>query len=134
MQFQEELGSRRDARLMVLCKILSFPAVIVAVAFVIVFILLLICTCCVPVCTCFKDLGFKVWVGFSAVIVGLPFVIFSLVWALVGLIFWCLLLPCGVGEVHLQFLLGVPFMTALAVGEGIIGPERAAGAVAVAST
>mmetsp|Transcript_78866 Transcript_78866/g.223159 ORF Transcript_78866/g.223159 Transcript_78866/m.223159 type:complete len:445 (-) Transcript_78866:114-1448(-) len=124
MQFQEELATRRDSKLMVLCKILCLPVVVLSLVFVVFFLLCLVMTFPVPVLMCFKEVGFKVWIGIAATIVGGPFIIFSLVWGLIGLVIWLLLVPCGIGEVHLQFLLGVPFMTALAVGEGIIGPDR----------
>merc|ERR1712039_1019409 len=112
---------------MVVCKILSLPAVLVSVVLVLAFVVSMLATCMIPVCTCFKDFGFKVWVGFAACIVGAPFLIFSIAWALVSSVLWVFLLPCGAGTVHLQFLLGVPFMTVLAVGESVVGPERAVG-------
>jgi len=64
----------------------------------------------------------------GCVLVAGPFLAFSLVWAIFGLLVWTFLLPCGIGEVHLHFLLGVPFMTALAIGEGMIGHDRAVAA------
>uniref|UniRef100_A0A7S0B882 RBR-type E3 ubiquitin transferase n=1 Tax=Pyrodinium bahamense TaxID=73915 RepID=A0A7S0B882_9DINO len=125
MQFQEDLSSRCDSRLMVLCKVLGLPAVLVAVIFIGCFLLLLLVTLPLPALACCREVGFKAWIGLAAGIIGVPFVVFSLCWALIGLVIWMLLLPCGAGEVHLNFLLGVPFMTALALGEGIIGHDRA---------
>mmetsp|Transcript_5990 Transcript_5990/g.15294 ORF Transcript_5990/g.15294 Transcript_5990/m.15294 type:complete len:345 (-) Transcript_5990:76-1110(-) len=122
MQFQQELSSRRDGDLMVVCKICALPAVLVAFLFVVVFVLSLAATVCVFACTCFSETGFKVWIGITGVIVGIPFILFSIAWAIVGLVIWLMLLPFGAGEVHLQFLLGVPFMTALALGEGSVTP------------
>lgn len=127
MQFQDEFGSRRDGRMMIFCKILGLPAVMVSAALVAVFVACLIATLPVPALMCCREIGFKIWIGIAGFIVCLPFAIFSLVWALIGLALWLLLLPFGANEVHLHFLLGVPFMTALAIGEGFVAPGDRAG-------
>jgi len=124
MQFQDGLGSRRDGRIMIVCKALSLPAVLAAVVFVISFGLSLLAVFPLPAFFCCKEIGFKIWVGTAASIVAIPFIAFSLAWAIVGLAVWLFLLPCGAGEVHLQFLLGVPFMTALTLVEGLIMPAE----------
>lgn len=133
MQFQDELGTRCDSRLMLVCKIVSVPAVLMAVVFVTLFLLLLFVMLPVPAITCFRDIGFKIWIAIAAFLVAGPFLAFSLVWAIFGLLVWTVLLPCGIGEVHLHFLLGVPFMTALAIGEGMIGHDRAVAAATATS-
>jgi len=122
MQFQDQLTTWREGKLMVVCKLLSIPAMLASVALLIFFLLCLAVFSFIPMCFCFKELGFKVWMVLAATIAGTPFALFSIVWGLIGIIFWVLLIPCGVGEVHLQFLLGVPIMTTLAICEGVIGP------------
>lgn len=116
MQFQDDGVARRD-RMMIFAKVLALPAVLCTLAFIIVFVALLMVTCFVPLCVCCKERGIKIWIAIAGCIVALPFCIFSLAWAVVGMLLWCMLLPCGADEVHFQFFLGVPFMTALAIGE-----------------
>merc|ERR1719215_72516 len=106
---------------MIVCKLLGLPAVLVSFVFAVLFFVLLFSTMIIPLLFCLKEIGFKVWLGFSGGLVAIPFLIFSLVWAILGLIIWILLLPCGAGEIHLQFLVGVPWMALLALGEGLVG-------------
>lgn len=117
MQFQQELVSPRERRMMVVCKVLALPAVLIALIFLTTFVALLITTSWIFPCLFCSERAFKVWIGLSVSILAVPFVTFSVVWGMFGFLIWLLLLPFGVGEVHLQFLLGVPLMTILAVGE-----------------
>lgn len=125
MQFQDELTNRREGILMVICKIVSLPAMLCSLVFLICFAACMAITVLVPIAFCFKDVGCKVWIWIAICIVGLPFLLFCFAWGIVGVAIWLTMLPCGVGEVHLQFFVGVPLMTNLALCEGIIGPRHA---------
>jgi len=125
MQYQDELKSKRDQHLLTVCKVLGLPAVIVASLLMLVFMLLLIVTLFIPAFLCFREIGFKIWVGFAGAIMAIPFVTFCLAWAIIGLIQWLLLLPWCPGETHLSFLVGVPFMTALSISETLVSPGQA---------
>jgi hypothetical protein len=117
---------------MLLCRILSIPAMLGAVCFLVLFALFLLVFLFVPLMVCCRENGVKAWIITVATIVGIPFVIFSVLWAIVGAFLWVLLVPCGAGAVHLQFFLGVPLMTTLAICEGIVGPEGLIGPGAAA--
>eukprot|EP00929_Paragymnodinium_shiwhaense_P079557 TRINITY_DN41468_c0_g1_i1.p1 TRINITY_DN41468_c0_g1~~TRINITY_DN41468_c0_g1_i1.p1 ORF type:complete len:662 (+),score=82.50 TRINITY_DN41468_c0_g1_i1:122-2107(+) len=122
MQFHDAMTGRRESKLMLVCRILSLPGMLASVVFLAAFTACLLAFCFIPCMFLFKEIGFKIWIGTAAVIVGVPFVLFSSVWAIFGTILWVLMTPCGAGEVHLNFFLSVPLMTALAICEGIIGP------------
>jgi len=125
MQFQNEVKSRHGAKLMVVCKIFSFPAMLASIVFLILFALSLVATLFLPFCFCCKEIGFKVWVITAAIITGTPFFVFSVLWCIVGGLFWLIIVPCGAGETHLQFLVGVPVMMTLALCEAIVEAGRA---------
>lgn len=121
MQFQGEMATGRNGKLMVLCKLLSLPAACISFLFFLLFVFCLVVTVPVLLCLCCKETGFKAWIGIAAILIGGPFAVFSLVWAVVGLIIWLFLKPCGVNGMHLQFLVGIPSMTILALSESLPG-------------
>jgi len=123
-QFQEEPVNRHDGRMLVLCKILCMPVVAISLVFVVLFALVLLLLFMVPIAVRCKEIGFRIWIGAASFIVGLPFGAFCLVWGLLGTLLWTVLLPCGASEVHLHFILGVPCMTVLALGEGVMSAGR----------
>lgn len=123
MQYQsDQLRSKHDQRLLIACKVLAFPAVLVSTLLMVMFVIVCIATLCIPAFFCCKEIGFKVWVGFAGVLVSIPFVLFSFAWAVIALAEWILLLPFCADCIHLQFLVGVPYMTMLALSETIISP------------
>eukprot|EP00408_Alexandrium_pacificum_P059637 CAMPEP_0171165568 /NCGR_PEP_ID=MMETSP0790-20130122/6252_1 /TAXON_ID=2925 /ORGANISM="Alexandrium catenella, Strain OF101" /LENGTH=315 /DNA_ID=CAMNT_0011630361 /DNA_START=213 /DNA_END=1158 /DNA_ORIENTATION=+ len=61
-QFQEELASRHDGRILVLCKILCLPVVAISVLFVTCFALVLLFLILVPAVIRFRDIGFQIWI------------------------------------------------------------------------
>merc|ERR1711920_53059 len=119
MQYQEPLGSKRDHYLLLFCKVLGFPAVVLGTAMFVAFIVLLLATCFIPCCFCCHEVGFYAWLIISAVLVGIPFLALSIIWLIIGLVLWLILWPFGAGETHLQFLVSVPFMTVLSLGESL---------------
>eukprot|EP00927_Polykrikos_kofoidii_P002885 TRINITY_DN11153_c1_g1_i1.p1 TRINITY_DN11153_c1_g1~~TRINITY_DN11153_c1_g1_i1.p1 ORF type:complete len:550 (-),score=55.40 TRINITY_DN11153_c1_g1_i1:91-1740(-) len=124
MQFQDELTNRREGILMVICKIISLPAMLCSLVFLIAFATCMAVTFFVPLVFCFREFGCKVWIWIAASIVGVPFLLFCIAWGVLGVAFWLAMVPCGAGEVHLQFFVGVPLMTNLAICVGILGPGR----------
>jgi len=120
MQFQDEPISRCGIRLMVFCKLISLPAVLIGLLLLVCFHVCLITLMVLPALFCFREIGFKVWFGAAVLIMAVPSAVISLAWSLIGAFIWLLILPCGAGFQHLQFLVAVPLATALSICEGVL--------------
>jgi len=107
--------------LMYLCKAISLPIVLVAILGYVVFLLVLSVLSPFLLCCGCSDRGVVVWIGFSTLIVGLPFGIVAMAWSIVGCAIWLLLCPFGAGEPHMQLLGAAPFLTWFALIEGLLG-------------
>lgn len=137
-QYNEKTAQRDHFRLMALMtctKIMTWPSALVAAVFLFVcpFVFLAavlvqviplcaICWCCLVYCICCKDADMEdhvkiilcIALGFTFLVVGIPFLVFCLAWCFVALPLWVLLLPLGARSEHLMILACAPVMTILA--------------------
>eukprot|EP00416_Gambierdiscus_australes_P027220 CAMPEP_0171067190 /NCGR_PEP_ID=MMETSP0766_2-20121228/7853_1 /TAXON_ID=439317 /ORGANISM="Gambierdiscus australes, Strain CAWD 149" /LENGTH=490 /DNA_ID=CAMNT_0011523409 /DNA_START=83 /DNA_END=1555 /DNA_ORIENTATION=+ len=136
-QYNEKTVQRDHCRLvtlMTLAKILTWPGAVVAAVFLlvcpVVFLLIVLaevvalcftCCCCLVCCIFLRDfevenvvkIVLSLALGFTALIVGLPFGAFCLSWCVLALPLWLLLLPFGAGTDHLAIIASAPVMTVL---------------------
>jgi len=142
----EQMDHARLSTVAVLTRIYCWPASLITVLFVVLYIVIFLafqvvllaicCVCnCASCCSIFwlfahrcedkEESFFKNWflvfAGLTSLIMGLPFLTFCLVWAVLALPLWLTLLPCG-GDCSALFdMVSVPPITVMTTLEMFSG-------------
>merc|ERR1712032_1290429 len=108
----------RLSTVVLLSRVLGWPASLIVLLFVVLYAVVFVSLqIAVPpvCCTCVVDRILKCWLAFSAclagIIMGIPFLAFCSIWALVALPLWLMLVPCGTNSSTLFDMVSAPPVT-----------------------